>query len=80
MTKKQWKQYTKDLERESEELCKQLEQQKNINNIAVGNNYALNEEVNRTEKHMRICEKENEKLHTIIGYLESKIVEMVGDD
>ena len=76
------------------ELKKQLEQQIKINNIAVGENYSLNQEVerlraenyaldaevNRTETHMRLCEKANERYKTIISYLEQKLIERISDD
>ena len=49
MTKKQWKAYAKDLEVENsiqtlviENLESQLSTQKEVNNIAVGENYTLN--------------------------------------
>jgi len=58
------------------ELKKQLEQQKKINNIAVGENYCLNQALNTMEKHynshMEIAEKEIGRLNVIINYLETK--------
>ena len=56
---------------------KQLAQQIKINNIAVAENYALNQEVNRTETHMRLCESANDRFKIIISYLEQKIIERV---
>ena len=62
------------------DLKKQLAQQIKINNIAVAENYALNQEVNRTETHMRLCEKANDRYKTIISYLEQKIIERICED
>jgi len=45
MTKIEWKQQAKNLKEENEFLKGQIEKQKAINNIAVGENYTLNQEL-----------------------------------
>ncbi len=64
----------------SKELKKQLKHQIELNNLIVAENYALNEQVNRAERHMVLCESANDRFKTIIGYLEEKIIERVTND
>ena len=58
------------------ELQKQLEQQKNLNNMVVAENLNLNKALETMEeiyeKRMDIGEKEIERLNVIIDYLETK--------
>ena len=59
------------------ELKRQMDKLMEINNLIVAENYILNASVDRTEKHILLCESANSRFKTIIGYLEEKIIEMV---
>lgn len=73
MTKKQWKRYAKELEAELEHAYEDVQRQKEINNVAVGENFGLNYSNEQLNKHIDIAEKELHRQEIIINYLEEKL-------